>query len=93
MVEYKVGTKAYDHLSYVHTNKMFNETQKHEEEDVRDIAIYYSTTGFRITKTSLLIDLPTFISNIGGNLGLFLGFSCLGTLFYVIDYLAKCSIS
>ena len=47
----------------------------------RHIFVYYSTTDETTITSELLIDLPSFISAIGGNLGLFLGFSFMGVVF------------
>ena len=40
-----------------------------------------------IYSSELIIDFPTFISSIGGNLGLFLGFSCMGVLFPLYEWI------
>ena len=51
----------------------------------RYIYIYYMTSDETTYTSSLMIDSATFISSIGGNLGLFLGFSFLGILFPVYE--------
>ena len=48
---------------------------------VRHIFLYYSSTDETTITSELMIDLPSFISAIGGNLGLFLGFSFMGVIF------------
>ena len=55
---------------------------------LRSINVYYDTTDVKISTNSELIDLPTFISNVGGNLGLFVGFSVLGGMFFIYDLIA-----
>ena len=48
------------------------------------INIFYSTTDIRVESVEVLVDFNSFISSVGGSLGLFLGFSFLGflSLFY-----------
>ena len=53
----------------------------HQLSRPRHIFVYYSTTDETTITSELLIDLPSFISAIGGNLGLFLGFSFMGVIF------------
>ena len=55
----------------------------------RAIYIYYSTTNVRLSSTSKLVSLSSFISSIGGNLGLFVGFSFMSVLLYVYKCLVK----
>ena len=77
---FDVGVQTYDALSKISINV-----------DARDrpISMYYATTDVRVSTTSALIDLATFISNVGGNLGLFVEFSILGGLFFIYDFLAS----
>ena len=48
------------------------------------ILFYYPTTDIRVESVEILVDFNSFISSVGGSLGLFLGFSFLGflSLFY-----------
>ena len=48
------------------------------------INIFYSTTDIRVESVEILVSFNSFISSVGGSLGLFLGFSFLGflSLFY-----------
>ena len=48
------------------------------------IFFFYSTTDIRVESVEILVDFNSFISSVGGSLGLFLGFSFLGflSLFY-----------
>ena len=46
----------------------------------RYVYLYFTTPDEKYYSADLVIDFPTFISSIGGNLGLFLGFSCMGVL-------------
>ena len=76
---FDVGIQTYDALSKISIN---------DEGNSRAISIYYATTDVKVSTTSEVIDFPTFISNVGGNLGLFVEFSILGGLFFVYDFLA-----
>ena len=66
-----------------------NEGNQKENTRSRAIYIYYSTTNVRLSSTSKLISLSSFISSIGGNLGLFVGFSFMSVLLYVYKCLVK----
>ena len=59
------------------------------EDNSRRIMIFYSTTGIKVSTTSLRVDLNTFVSNVGGSLGLFIGFSVLGGFFFVYDVISS----
>ena len=76
---FDVGIQTYDALSKISID---------EDGNNRAISIYYATTGVRVSTTSEVIDFPTFISNVGGNLGLFVEFSILGGLFFIYDFIA-----
>ena len=55
----------------------------------RVIILFYTTTDVKISKTSLKVDLNTFVSNVGGSLGLFIGFSVLGVMFFIHDLISS----
>ena len=59
------------------------------DHDNRIIKIYYSTTDVKVSEEIDIIDLATFVGSIGGNLGLFLGFSFLGLFNAVWDFLPQ----
>ena len=50
-----------------------------------EIYIFYSTTDIRVESVETLVDFNSFISSIGGSLGLFLGFSFWGFLSFFYD--------
>ena len=60
-----------------------------KESDTRHILISYSKNIVTAMTTSKLVDLATFISSIGGNLGLFVGFSLINSLFFLFEQLEK----
>ena len=80
---YVIGKQTYDSFSAIKIK------WDHDDESLRILSIYYETTNVKVSTTSELIDLPTFISNVGGNLGLFVGFSVLGGLFFIYDLIAE----
>ena len=90
---YDVGIQTYDSLSSINikdqdeTKTTQNQTEE-KKPPFRYQFLYYSTTEVKVSTTSKLIDFPTFISNIGGNLGLFVGFSFLSGLFCIYDLVA-----
>ena len=53
----------------------------------RYVYLYFTTPDETTYSSELIIDFPTFISSIGGNLGLFLGFSCMGVLFPLYEWM------
>ena len=74
------------------TNKPKEKTKKTKKSKIsstRSFTFYFATTDVKVYTTSYKIDLNTFISNVGGNLGLFVGFSVLGGLFFVYDFIAS----
>jgi hypothetical protein len=82
--KYNIGKQTYDSRSMMKIRWDYNATN----ESPRILGIYYDNPYIKISTTSELIDLPTFISNVGGNLGLFVGFSVLGGLFCIYDFIA-----
>ena len=53
----------------------------------RTVHIYYTTADVITYSSDLMIDFPGFISSTGGNLGLFLGFSFMGMLFSLYEWM------
>ena len=53
----------------------------------RDIYLYYTTADETTLSSEVMIDFPGFISATGGNLGLFLGFSFMGMIFELFDWI------
>ena len=64
-----------------------NESTKIEYSQERLIYLYYTTADETTISSELLIDFVGFISAIGGNLGLFLGFSFMGMIFELYDWI------
>ena len=63
-------------------------------ENTRTVLLYYSTTNVKVSSTSLKVDFNTFVSNVGGSLGLFIGFSVLGGFYFIYDaFISKTSFS
>ena len=53
----------------------------------RYVYLYYTTADEITYSSDLMIDFPGFISATGGNLGLFLGFSFMGMLFSLYEWI------
>ena len=62
---------------------------KNENENQITVRLYYSRMDVKVSTTMNLIDIPTFVGSIGGNLGLFLGFSFLGRFHVMCDFFKK----
>ena len=66
-----------------------SEEGKFKNIDARLINLFYSSTDVKVSTTSLKVDINTFVSNVGGSLGLFIGFSVLGGVFFVYDIISS----
>ena len=49
----------------------------------------YATTEVKVITQELLISFSNFISSIGGNLGMFIGFSCFGVFSWAFDLVKR----
>lgn len=52
---------------------------------LRRISIYYYKTTVQVSTTSKLFSFSSFISSIGGNLGLFVGFSFISAILFICN--------
>ena len=69
---------------------VWNKTSKKNSTSFqRYITMYYTTSDIATFTSDKLIDFPTFVSATGGNLGLFLGLSFLGILFWFYECMEK----
>ena len=75
-----MGIKSFKKQSMMNFNK---------SQDYPFILATYSKTVVTKMATSKMIDMATFISSIGGNLGLFVGFSFITGFFFLYDYTEK----
>ena len=55
-----------------------------KRDEIKTIYLYYSSTEIKVKSSELLVTFSSFVSAVGGNLGIFIGFSFLGffTKFY-----------
>ena len=49
----------------------------------------YSTMEIKAGTEEFLISFSNFISSIGGNLGMLIGFSCFGVFFWAFDHVKR----
>ena len=67
----------------------WNNQEENYENASRWIYMSYSTTKVKISTTSRLIEFASFVGSVGGNLGLFVGFSFISMFFFVYEQLEK----
>ena len=60
------------------------------DQDGTLITIVYETMDYTVSEEQKLVTVYNFISQIGGNLGMFLGFSVLSVLFSFYGYINNC---
>ena len=68
-------------------------SKKNHTSFTRSIGMYYTTAYVATFTEDHLIDFSGFVSAVGGNLGLFLGFSFLGMLFSLYEYIENVVLS
>jgi hypothetical protein len=57
--------------------------------DTYSVVLNFETTDVVLSEEIQLTTLPDFISSVGGNLGLFIGFSCLPLLLKATEFFRK----
>ena len=57
--------------------------------NVAEITLEFSTMAVSVSTEVPLVDLVTFVSGVGGAMGLFLGFSIIDALLYTYNFLEK----
>ena len=80
---YQVDVRSFDRLDFPFIKKINKIIAE------RYIIMYYSNEDVKIYTTSELVTFSSFISSIGGNLGLFVGFSFIGVVLFVCNLLEK----
>lgn len=77
-------------LKYLHRNSWINiENPSIGGKNSSILAISYSSMLVEEKIETIVYDLENLLTSVGGNLGLFLGFSCFSTLLTVIEYFSK----
>ena len=79
-IKYSAETLAYDRSSSLSLVDNPNGTE------YIGMFFMYSTTEVKVVTEELLISFSNFISSIGGNLGMFIGFSCFGVFSWAFDH-------
>ena len=84
-IKYEAQTLSYDKFSSItiipdnnDTNNLSDNNQIAREDEDKMIIFYYYTTEIEVITVDLLINFSNFLSAIGGNLGMFIGFSFFG---------------
>ena len=97
IVKYEAKTLSYDKyssLSVVPQNQIMNSSNLEERigkelMDSKYVYFYYSTTEVPVLYEEFILDFCNFVSAIGGNLGMFIGFSFLGFLSWLFLMIEK----
>ena len=88
---YDVGTVTYDRYSQMGHNLLqtwfdtSNITQK-STEGSSNLFITYQSMEMKVSQKVRILNEASFISSVGGNLGLFIGFSFLDSLFVICQW-------
>ena len=79
-------------LDYRHSNSIItqNPNRSVEEEGGFQLHYYYKSLKVEEKTETLIYDVGDFLAAAGGNLGLFLGFSCLSAFFELIEFAERC---
>ena len=60
-----------------------------KQKDYFGMIFYYNTLHVEELTESLVFDTDSFLATAGGNLGLFLGFSCMSVLFALVKVIKR----
>ena len=82
-IKYSAETLAYDRSSSLSLVDNPNGTE------YIGMFFMYSTTEIKVVTEEFLISFSNFISSIGGNLGMFIGFSCFGAFSWAFDHMKR----
>ena len=74
-------------MKYFHQNSWIEPDNSSLSQNVAVIAVSYSSLLLEERTETLINDLECLLTSIGGNLGLFLGFSCFSTLVGVLKFI------
>ena len=92
-MKYEAATLSYDKYASLsvapetlttNASKLENGQYQGKDEN-KQIYVYYSSTEVNVLTEEFILDFSNFISAIGGNLGMFIGFSFLGFFSWFYD--------
>ena len=83
-IKYSAETLAYDRSSSLSISP-----HTPIEEEYIGIFFMYATTEIKVITEELLINFSNFVSSVGGNLGMFIGFSCFGVFSWTYDLIKE----
>jgi hypothetical protein len=72
-----------------HKNSVFTNPKEPNDYNVAHFSIAYETFLIEVSVETLVYDIGSFFTAVGGNLGLFLGVSCLSVLLGIIKLFHK----
>ena len=87
-VKYLYQTRMYGRYQ----SWLYQINQAYMNQTMADIFIRFSTLDVSIDQEAPLVDFDTFLSGVGGGLGLFLGFSIIDTLLFLYQYFSDHNI-
>ena len=70
-------------------NKEYHGGISWNRDEIKTIYLYYVTTEIKVKSSELLVTFSSFVSAVGGNLGIFIGFSFLGFFTKFHDMIKK----
>ena len=76
-------------LRHLHRNSWIDPDNLNVPNDFAVLAILYNSLLVEERIETIVYDLESLMTSVGGNLGLFLGFSCLSTLLAILKFLFK----
>ena len=96
-MKYEAATLSYDKYASLlvapetltkNASKLENGKYQGKDEN-KQVYVYYSSTEVNVLTEEFILDFSNFISAIGGNLGMFIGFSFLGFFSWFYDMIEK----
>ena len=76
-------------LRYLHKNALMDTEFINVSKDFALFAISYNSLLVEERIETIVYDLESLVTSVGGNLGLFLGFSCFSTLLTFLQFICK----
>jgi hypothetical protein len=88
ITRYRLLIERFNYMASSMYRQSFNASEESGRAQ-RLLNVYYSTVDVTTYVNTKIMTFNAFISTVGGNLGLFVGFSCTSVFFAIIDWAAK----